>query len=130
GLNEPPEIGPTTVAAVKMNAPIATGANSPCQGARLSVATAWITITKNSVAMITSMTAAPFEMPCPGAFTRALATVELNIPRTSAAAAMPPTSWAPQYIGTSTHGNCPPKASPRETAGLKCPPETWPKAKI
>ena len=50
--------------------------------------------------------------------------------RTAIAAIRPPASWATQYGTTSEVGNCPPAASPADTAGLKWPPERCPNAKI
>src|SRR5438477_9557695 len=46
GLNEPPDAGPIASAAVKMKRPISRGAMTPFHGARSSVATVEITITK------------------------------------------------------------------------------------
>jgi hypothetical protein len=52
GLNEAPEAGP--IASVKMKSPISSGAMTPFQGARSSVATVQITMTKSAVAISAS----------------------------------------------------------------------------
>lgn len=54
GLKEPPVKGPTTTAAVKTKPPMAIGAKTPYQGARASVATALMSITKRAVAITSS----------------------------------------------------------------------------
>jgi hypothetical protein len=68
GLNEAPEAGP--IASVKMKSPISSGAVTPFHGARSSVATVQITMTKSAVA---SASAPQSEMPAPGAVVRASA---------------------------------------------------------
>ena len=65
GLNEPPESGPNTVAAVKMNRPMKIGAWMPFHGAFLSVATAEMTIRNSAVAISSMISALPDETPEP-----------------------------------------------------------------
>ena len=70
GLNEPPERGPNTVAAVKTNRPMKIGAWIPFHGAFLSVATAEMTIRNRAVAISSRIRALPEEIPSPGELTR------------------------------------------------------------
>ena len=63
GLNEPPDAGPIASAAVKMKRPIRSGAITPFQGARSSVATVQMTMTKSAVAIPSSSSAPPLRDP-------------------------------------------------------------------
>ncbi len=53
-----------------------------------------------------------------------------RIPKSAKAPRSPPTSCAPMYAAASTSRIRPATACPTVTAGLKCPPETYPKASI
>jgi hypothetical protein len=73
-LNEPPEAGPTTAAAVKMKRPMRNGAMTPFHAARSSVATVRITITNSAVVMISRTSAAQLSIPLPGTVSSASVT--------------------------------------------------------
>src|SRR6478672_12905268 len=113
-----------------MKSPISSGAITPFQGARSSVATVQITITNRPVAIISSTSAPPLEMPSPGAVSRESTARSEYTAATARTAKNPPTSCASQYGPTSFGGNFRATASPRDTAGLKWPPETCPSAVI
>ena len=96
GLNEPPEAGPIASAAVKMKSPISSGAMTPFQGARSSVATVQITMTKRAVAIISSTSAPPLEIPRPGAVSSESTARSEYTAATARTATNPPTSCATQ----------------------------------
>jgi len=95
-LKEPPEAGPIATAAVKMKRPISSGAMTPFQGARSSVATVQMTMTKRAVAISSSRSAPPLEMPTPGAVSRASIAPPVKTKATAITATKPPASWAIQ----------------------------------
>src|SRR5512133_2508352 len=96
GLNEPPDAGPIASAAVKMKSPISSGAMTPFHGARSSVATVQITMTNSAVAMSSSSSAPPLEMPTPGAVSSESTARDEYTAATASTATNPPTSCAAQ----------------------------------
>src|SRR5215211_3371928 len=130
GLNEPPDAGPIASAAVKMKRPIRSGAMTPFQGARSSVATVQITITNRAVPISSSRSAPQLEMPSPGAVSSLSTAIPEYTAATTRTATKPPTSCAAQYGSSSRGGNFRAETRPRETAGLKWPPERCPSPPI
>src|SRR6476619_3135489 len=97
GLNEPPDAGPIASAAVKMKSPIRRGAMTPFHGARSSVATVQITITNSAVAIASSRSAPPLEMPGPVAVSSLSTARPEYTTATTSTATNPPTTCAAQY---------------------------------
>ena len=87
-------------------------------------------MTNRPVAISSSTSAPPFEMPSPGAVSSASTALLEYTAATARTATKPPTSCAIQYGTTSLTGNFRATARPRDTAGLKWPPETCPNAAI
>jgi hypothetical protein len=94
-LNEPLANGPIVSAAVKMKPPMAIGARMPYQGARLSVATALISITNRNVPTASMMNALPAGV-SPGELPSAFCTFSECSVEASPAATVPPMNWASQ----------------------------------
>ena len=122
GFIDAPLTGPPTSEPSATAPPIAIAA--PCPTARVSVATETMTSIRKKVST-TSQANAWMSLPA-GCVTPS--GTSPSVARRSAAAAMAPATCAIQYGAMRATGKCRPTANPSVTAGLKCAPETCPRA--